>query len=222
MLHPCPTPGLPNVTITGPMTANRNDMVVLTCSGSGQGNLTANWTTTAADQSLSVTEESNTVSTLTIAAVEASNGGEYTCEITNENGSANATTVLRVRPYIASHPMDISTLAGMNQNLECSALGFPDPTYRWEKQEGEGVDNATLGSGGGLMMTFFPLNETSNQITFLPVDFSDFGVYRCVASNVAGDATSHEATLTGKLAIDVNQPVRDNSFQWHSVYPIAK
>ena len=70
--------------------------------------------------------------------------------------------------------------------LSCKADGRPTPNVTWTK-DGEQLP-------GGLLTTHrYPL--PGGNLFFLRVEAADAGVYRCVASNAAGQAVSKDATL---------------------------
>ena len=137
-----------------------------------------------------------TVSTgplLSISSVNATeDGGSYTCVVVNQAGFDTASVVLYVRPLIVEHPQDQLTSVRENFTLSCRAESFPYPEYYWEKY------NTTS-------QTYQPLpGESSNVLEFNEVQFSDYGVYRCVATapviNVV--AYSNNATVTGECKIN--------------------
>lgn len=188
-----------------PVSVERGDSVTFSCNGTGLGTLAVTWFTSAASQLLTNIHEmlgDNTIaSRLSLSGIDVANGGFYTCQISNEAGSANATAGLYIIPDIVSGPSNISTSARENRSLECLALGYPEPSYSWEKQ----VENLEISGSGGSLYTsggfqgeeFIPLYVTSQELSFQPVGYDDFGVYRCVVENVAGARISNEATLTG-------------------------
>ena len=185
------------------VSAEVGDSVNLTCNGTGLGELQVTWNTTAANQNLLTPMEmfgTNTItSILYITGVSVSEGGDYTCELSNEAGSTSETTTLYIIPNIISQPANISTEAGVNRSLECLAVGFPEPSYHWEKRDEEGDGMRT--GGDELMEVFIPVNVTTRELVFEPVRYSDFGIYRCVASNAAGTDASEPATVTGNVLI---------------------
>ncbi|XP_072950046.1 netrin receptor DCC-like [Epargyreus clarus] len=119
-----------------------------------------------------------------------SDEGVYWCVARNSVGEAvskNATLTISVlRDEFRIEPRDIKVSSGEPASLECSApKGVPDPSVHWTKNghtlEAEVNGRITIVDGGNLKI-----------IESLP---SDSGVYRCVASNVAGERQSHPATL---------------------------
>ncbi len=200
-----PPVDLPVITQLDPSStviAERGDSIVFSCNGTGLGRLTVTWSTTAANQLLpnasDVLGDSSIASRLSLPAVNVTDGGTYTCEISNEAGSATVTTGLHIVPEFLSQPFNITTSAGVTRSLTCLAVGFPEPTYHWEKVLDGNRDLLNMSAGGsGLMDEFGALNVTSRELNFDPVSYGDFGVYRCVVFNVAGMSVSDRATVAG-------------------------
>ena len=75
--------------------------------------------------------ETNTI--LTIGNIDAVNGGNYTCVVSNAAGNYSATATLYVVPTIVTQPADILTRNGTVVNFSCEAESFPAPEYQWDK-----------------------------------------------------------------------------------------
>ncbi|XP_050665497.1 neogenin-like [Leptidea sinapis] len=119
-----------------------------------------------------------------------SDEGVYWCvarNIVGEAVSKNATlTIAVLREEFRNEPRDVKVASGESALLEClSPKGVPDPSVHWVK-DGHTLDvdvngRITIIDGGDLKF-----------IESLP---SDSGVYKCVASNVAGERQSRPATF---------------------------
>lgn len=81
-------------------------------------------------------------------------------------------------PAITTQPVSQTVTAGGSASFTVAATGSPSPTYQWRK------DGAVL-SG-----------ETSATLTLPNVQPTHAGAYTVVVSNIAGNVTSNEATLT--------------------------
>lgn len=106
--------------------------------------------------------------TLTLSDIDADDGGEYTCLVTNNAGNGSDDICLYVHPYLVTLPeRDVYTTVESNVTLTCIADGFPQPNVTWEVLDSE----------------FEQLEGFDNrQLRFSPVVFDDVGYYRCVAS----------------------------------------
>ena len=121
--------------------------------------------------------------TLVVADINASSGGNYTCLVSNAAGNDSSSTTLYVAPYFVT-PLEEQTLTtnGSSVNISCDAAGFPSPTVTWVDMTEQRVSNTPL-------------------LQFSPVMFGDEGVYRCVATvdiNGTPFTANNEATLVGK------------------------
>ena len=130
---------------------------------------------------------------LTISVTSGSgDGGDYTCLVTNAAGNGSDTVSVYVRPEIITHPTNVSTDNDSIVSLNCTADGFPMPTFSWEKEDGN---------------TFTEVVGVTNQtLRFNPAVFSNEGRYRCIATvnfpmgtESMASSTSNLATLTSKL-----------------------
>ena len=124
----------------------------------------------------------------TITSVNATeDGGSYDCYVFNEAGSENNSTTLYVRPVITDHPNDQYVDEGETVILSCRADSFPAPKYQWE------MTSRTTGMFQEL------LNENDSTLMFSPIDYNDFGNYRCIATanGIIENAISLPALVTG-------------------------
>ena len=121
------------------------------------------------------------------------NGGTYDCVVINDAGFGYDSVTLYVHPTFVQDPMDTLTEYGQTINLTCLAESFPYPTYQWQKMN---RDSGYYENIPG---------ETDTVLTLSPVQFDDYGRYRCVATNVIDGiertANSSSALVTGKLMV---------------------
>ena len=68
---------------------------------------------------------------LTLANVNASTGGMYTCVVTNAAGNNSDSTFLFISPYFITERVDEETTNGSLVTLQCVAEAFPSPDYLW-------------------------------------------------------------------------------------------
>ena len=100
------------------------------------------------------------------------NSGTYYCVVLNNAGYGIDSSILFVVPYFVTHPQNVELEQMQTLTLTCVAEGFPSPSIQWEK-----MNRVT-----GMFETISGENSTVFMIN--SVAFSDFGMYRCVASNV--------------------------------------
>ena len=128
-------------------------------------------------------------STLTISNVSASNGGEYTCTVSNLAGNASRSSTLYVSPYIVTNPEEVLTsingTAGLE--LECMAEAFPSPTYTWTQLTGRFIPMTVIDDSDSGILAFSPV-----------VYFGNYGTYVCTASSNGLMVNSSMATVYGK------------------------
>ena len=142
-----------------------------------------------------------------LADVSGMDGGEYTCQGSNEAGNINATAEVFIRPIILNQPMEIFANSGEMASLLCDADGFP-LFYQWQKLNNtlcgifSGSASGSSGSGSGIADNYVDIeNATDPILEFSPIQFGDEGSYRCIASNPVGTAVSEAATVTGIYAL---------------------
>ena len=123
-------------------------------------------------------------STLTLTSVNASDGGEYTCVVSNTAGNDSASSRVFIFPYFTIAPEDMESSSGDNVTLTCEAEAFPDPSYEWSKIDGIIRENVT--------------GIDSTSLSFGLVLFGDEGSYNCNVTSESGIIWS-DAVLSGKL-----------------------
>ena len=119
-----------------------------------------------------------------LVSINASDGGNYTCTVSNAAGTDSTSTILYIAPYVVT-PLEeeILTFNGSNVNLNCDATGFPIPSVYWIDSQDVRV-------------------SSTSQLQFSPVMFGEEGLYRCIGSTTinGSDFTAmNETTLISKL-----------------------
>ncbi|XP_058246105.1 hemicentin-1 isoform X2 [Hemibagrus wyckioides] len=115
---------------------------------------------------------------LTINSMQVSDGGIYTCKVSNPAGQQERTFSLTTHEPIVIHGAVHESLThtlGSHITLVCEASGIPAPDVRWLK------DGLAFGSGSVLSLG--------------PLELSHSGVYTCIAHNSEGE-THKNYTLT--------------------------
>ena len=159
---------------------NFGDNVTFTCSARGGPDNVFQWQKNGAD----LPGENQT--TLQLTLVSATDGGEYTCVVSNAAGNETTSVTLYVRPYIILDPQrEVLANEGSTVTFTCEALGSPPPSYRWERVDDPGFES--LGQ----------------NLTVGPISYSDGGsVYRCVAF-ITVNMTNYTAQSEDGLLIGV-------------------
>ena len=128
-------------------------------------------------------------STLTISNLTASDGGEYTCTVSNLAGNAANSSTLHVSPYIVTNPNETLTAVNETQGLEleCVAEAFPSPTYTWTQLTGPPAPRTVVDDSDSGLLAFSPV-----------LRFDDYGTYVCTASSNGLMVNSSVSTVYGK------------------------
>ena len=150
---------------------------VLECIGDGGPNNTYQWQANSSDLI------AGTSPVLTLTNVHASDGGEYTCVVSNAAGNDSASTFLYVFPYFILQPTDMQTSSGMNVTFVCEAEAFPSPEYDWERVDGGPIREE--------------IATNTSLLVFAPVMYGDEGGYYCNVSSLDRTIRSQDVTLTG-------------------------
>ena len=118
---------------------------------------------------------------LSIAAVNSSDAGTYTCVVTNTCGSVTTlpvTLAVNTPPVITTQPVSRSVCDGGSVTFSVLAAGTPPPSLQWRKGDAD-IPGATSAS--------YAIASASP---------ADAGTYTCVVTNACGSVTSAPATLT--------------------------
>ncbi len=169
----------PLASVPPSMTYSQGANVTLTCTAMGGPDNTFQWLQN------DMVIQSETTPTLTLTNVVATNGGAYTCMVTNTAGTSNATTSVFISPYFASQPQAMGGANGTMVTLTCEAEAFPAPTYEWSRMDGGTIRTEVTGQNSAMLM-------------FDPLMFGDEGEYLCDAMSMGMTVQSQPVTLTGK------------------------
>ena len=153
-----------------------SNIVVLTCSARGGPDNVFQWQKNGADL------PGKNQTTLQLTDIDATDGGEYTCVVSNAAGSSSISTTINF--YFDMQPMDINTEAGQNHMFTCGAEAFPEPTIQWFRDDGADF---------GMNVT----GMNTSDLMFTPVQFGDEGDYYCTATSNGESTNSTTVTLTG-------------------------
>ncbi|KAM7093056.1 hemicentin-2 [Molossus nigricans] len=145
----------------------------LSCQASGSPVPTIQWLQNGRPvEELAGVQVASQGTTLHIDRVEPGHAGLFSCQATNEAGTAGAEvelSVLELPSVVIVGGENITAPFLQPVTLRCAATGVPTPSLRWWK---DGV--ALAASGGNLQIE--------------KVDLRDEGVYTCAATNLAGES----------------------------------
>uniref|UniRef100_M3ZDA5 Cell adhesion molecule-related/down-regulated by oncogenes n=1 Tax=Xiphophorus maculatus TaxID=8083 RepID=M3ZDA5_XIPMA len=163
-------------------TFSRGDEIRFVCSASGSPPPQISWShgnMPLADQP----------GVLTIRGTLPEDAGDYTCQATNEAGSASQSASLTYAvPRLTVTQQVVLVSVGSDATLECQATGVPPPLVRWFKE-------LEVGSA-----PFVEQDVHSGTLQIRGVQEVDAGHYNCVASSSAG-------TSTGTVSLEVGGPL---------------
>ena len=132
--------------------------------------------------------DGKTDAVLTLANVQLGDAGAYRVTVRSSNGttadSAFATLEVRQAPTITRHPAAQVANPGQTLTFSVAAGGFPEPTYRWQRNEVDLVDGPGIDGSASSTLVLSDVTEASE------------GNYRVVVQNVVSSATSSAASLT--------------------------
>uniref|UniRef100_A0A663EFM0 Hemicentin 1 n=1 Tax=Aquila chrysaetos chrysaetos TaxID=223781 RepID=A0A663EFM0_AQUCH len=116
-----------------------------------------------------------------ISETQVSDSGMYICVATNIAGNVTQLVKLSVHvpPKIQRGPRVLKVQAGHRVDIPCSAQGIPPPTITWFK------GRSAVPIGGGQF-----IHSLDGALGISNVQLPDAGIYKCVASNVAGSDAS--------------------------------
>ncbi|UYV62083.1 hypothetical protein LAZ67_1007772 [Cordylochernes scorpioides] len=167
-----------------PTNLKPGDKVSLTCSSiKGQPPFTIKWLkngesfNTKSNSKIKLVSNEH-ISTLYFESINSSDGGNYTCEMSNKHGQDSYTAALNIQapPEWVWVPKDVTALEGESAVLKCQARGSPVPAVTWTKMEG--------------------VHHNSSVLNFSPVERTHGGKYRCTADNGLGPPIYHTVSLT--------------------------
>jgi len=179
------------------VTRTAGETAAFTVAASGTG-LTYQWQYKKAGSSTwsNSTSASAKTATLSVDAVEARNGYQYRCMVTDTKGNTvtSAAATLTVKPAltITAQPKSVTRTAGETATFTVSATGN-GLTYQWQyKTVGGSWRNSTTGGCNTATLSVGAVEARSGY------------QYRCVVTDAGGaTVTSVAATLTVKPALTI-------------------
>ncbi len=117
-------------------------------------------------------------------------GGENVFPNFNVNCWEYTPPVTNIAPTITTQPVSVTVNVGETADFTVAADGSPAPTYQWQKSTDGGGNWTDISGATGTTYT-----------TPAAVQGDDGTRFRCVASNVAGDAYSQAAVLSIRTTV---------------------
>ena len=127
------------------------------------------------------------VSSYALSNVGTNQAGNYSVEVFNGYGSvtsSNATLTVVVPPIITTQPMNRTNSAGTTATFSVVVANASSLSYQWQKNATNLVNGTKL------------TGATNSTLTLTSVSDKDAGIYSVTVTNLAGSATSSNATLT--------------------------
>ncbi|NXJ63832.1 HMCN1 protein, partial [Rostratula benghalensis] len=140
-----------------------------------------------------------------ISETQIADSGMYICVATNIAGNATQSVKLSVHvpPKIQRGPRVLKVQAGHRVDIPCSAQGIPLPTITWYQ------GRSAVPIDGGQF-----IHSLDGALSITNVQPPDAGIYKCVASNVAGsDASEITVQVQESPTFEDLDPPYNNPFQ---------
>ncbi|NXX11899.1 TITIN protein, partial [Podargus strigoides] len=130
----------------------------------------------------------DTSSVLELFSARTSDSGNYTCQISNDVGTATCKAALFVKepPTFVRELRPTEVVKGLEAMLECEVTGTPPFEVKWLKNNKEMFSSKKYAIS--TKESVFTLNVTN-------CDVSDVGEYQCIISNEGGSSNCHFYTL---------------------------
>ncbi len=157
----------------------RNENATLRCMSMGGPNNIYRWQMDGKD----IASKNFNNETLDLLNVNATNGGNYSCIVSNAAGSHSESTYLFIFPYFVTQPSNVMSTNGSEVSLICEVEAFPAPDYQWYRIDGMEIRA-----------------EIRSNILFINfVLFGDEGYYYCNATSQGNTIQSDVVLLSGKF-----------------------
>ncbi len=127
------------------------------------------------------------VSSYTMTNVGTNQAGNYTVKVVNSYGnvtSSNATLIVALPPVITTQPTNRMVAATSNATFSVTVSSLSALSYQWQ-QNGTNLINGGKFSGA-----------TNSTLTITSVSSNEAAIYSVAITNLAGNVTSSNATLT--------------------------
>nr|CAD7199658.1 unnamed protein product [Timema douglasi] len=192
--------------------ANAGDMSVVQCAVvKGDSPIKISWTLDGVEispgyQGILISQISQRISALSIEAVKARHGGEYTCRASNEAGTTSHSSrfIVNVPPQIVPFSFgDGPANAGEMSFIQCAVIKGDSPmNITWS------VNGAEIPPGyAGVSVT--KVNERLSTLSIVAVQARHSGEYACVVANKGGVANHSSLLLVNVLPHIIPFPLEE-------------
>ncbi|XP_065212756.1 hemicentin-1-like [Planococcus citri] len=116
----------------------------------------------------------------------AADSGNYTCQVTNENGTSTANTSVQIieLPSIQQNLTEqIIVKLDDDIGIPCTAGGFPLPVIKWLFNHTNEVVNENVTDNVAIL--------PDNTLLLMSVTSNNSGIYSCIAENSIGNDSKH-------------------------------
>ncbi|XP_068136939.1 immunoglobulin superfamily member 10 [Hyperolius riggenbachi] len=181
-----------------------NTDAFIPCEATGNPTPTVLWTKVSSGTFVTKTRRGNRMEvlangTLSISSVGIQDRGQYLCVATNQYGSDRLLVSLSVITYppriLQGKSREITVHSGSFVNVKCQAEGRPFPTITWI------LANETIASEKSAHNDKVFV-QSDGSLTIREVSLYDRGIYKCLATNIAG-----ADTFTVKIQVISAPPV---------------
>ncbi|KAI1289751.1 Down syndrome cell adhesion molecule-like protein 1 -like protein [Halotydeus destructor] len=149
---------------------NESSKLKRMCSSEGSPPLFFEWSKNGGvlDSSVKIANHDD-YSILMIDSVQSESAANYSCTVTNSVGSDRRSFEVTVRMSVKwlLEPDNVSAKLGSNADIECSAIGYPEPQVVWRRHGDETI-------------------LSHNNLQFNSITEGNAGVYECIVSNENG------------------------------------
>ncbi|KAM9316507.1 immunoglobulin superfamily member 10 [Gastrophryne carolinensis] len=168
-----------------------NSDAYIPCEATGNPTPTILWTKVSSGTFVSKTRRGNRMEvfpngTLSISSVGIQDRGQYLCVASNQYGSDRLLVTLSVITYppriLQGKTREITVHSGSPVNIKCQAEGRPFPAITWI------LANETIASEKSAQNQK-AFVQSDGTLTITEVSIYDRGIYKCLATNIAGADT---------------------------------
>ncbi|CAG2106450.1 unnamed protein product [Medioppia subpectinata] len=152
-------------------------------------------------------DDASSTYTLQISKIQEIDAGHYQCQVvigTSSRVTADVNVFVRIPPAISDNSTrSVITSSGASISLQCYAIGFPQPSISWRRE-----NNDLLPTGGALYR--------GNILIIHNVTKNDRGTYYCIADNSVGKGARRNVGVEVEFApaVTTDRPRYEQALQY--------